>query len=283
MLALDNITFRYNRASAALAGITATIGPGIHLLLGENGAGKTTLLKVMAGILPPQNGRVLLDNRQVSLHRVATMSSLFFLPENMEVPFTTFNELERLHSPLYPTFDPGDFRSNLSAFGLDGSERLADCSLGTRRKGLIAYALALHTPLLMMDEPANGLDINSRKALRAIMARCVAPEQTVIVSTHTFNDLLDLYDGLILLHGGRLQICRPTYELASLLECVSTATPLPEALYWELSGARYHSLIPNRTEQPGTLDFSLLYSALMSTAAPQVLEIINSHSSQNDF
>ena len=275
MVTLNRISFSYMRGVPALADVCGALEPGIHLLLGENGAGKTTLLKVMAGLLRPTAGEVTLDGAVVAQRAPATMRSLFFLPENMEIPFATFNELARRHAPMYPLFSDEDFRLNLRAFGLDGSERPADCSLGTRRKGLIAYALALHTPLLLMDEPANGLDINSKKALRAMMARCVAPDQTVVVSTHNITDLLELYDGLMLLHGGRLEVCLPTYTLSCRLESVSTPQPLPEVLYWELSAARYHSLLPNPSGEPATLDYSLLYSALMSTAAPQVLAAIN--------
>lgn len=162
MLNLNHLSFTYKKGPEALADVTGTLKPGIHLLLGENGAGKTTLLKVMAGLLRPANGEVLLDGLSVGLRSPQVMRSLFFLPETMEVPFATFGELARYHAPMYPAFSAADFSENLAAFGLDGSERIADCSLGTRRKGLTAYALALHTPLLMMDEPANGLDINSR-------------------------------------------------------------------------------------------------------------------------
>ena len=275
MLNLNHLSFTYKKGPEALADVTGTLKPGIHLLLGENGAGKTTLLKVMAGLLRPANGEVLLDGLSVGLRSPQVMRSLFFLPETMEVPFATFGELARYHAPMYPAFSAADFSENLAAFGLDGSERIADCSLGTRRKGLTAYALALHTPLLMMDEPANGLDINSRKALRAIMARCVAPEQTVIVSTHNISDLRDLYDGLMMLHRGRLEICRPTDALACSLESVTGAAPADGALYWEQTAGRYHSLVANTSGEPGALDYALLYSALMSSAAPQVLATAN--------
>lgn len=286
MIEISNISFNYRHGVEALRGATGTLEPGIHLLLGENGAGKTTLLKVMAGLLHPSEGQVLLDGAPVASHSPAVMRSLFFLPETMEIPFATFDELARYHSPMYPLFSPEDFRQNMQEFGLDGAMRLADCSLGTRRKGLIAYALALHTPLLMMDEPANGLDINSKKAMRAMMARCVAPEQTVVVSTHNITDLLELYDGLMLLHNGKLEVCLPTYTLACRLECVAAPEPVAGALYWELSAGRYLSLVPNRTGEPASLDYSLLYSALMSTAAPQVLAAVNrtdhlSHPVQN--
>ncbi len=275
MIKINDISFSYPHGLRALQSATGILEPGIHLLLGENGAGKTTLLKVMAGLLNPSEGKVLIDGKPVSGHSPEVMRSLFFLPETMEIPFATFDELARYHSPMYPFFSGEDFAQNLQDFGINPSTRLADCSLGTRRKGLIAYALALHTPLLLMDEPANGLDINSKKAMRAMMARCVAPEQTVVVSTHNIGDLMELYDGLMLLHGGKLEVCLPTYTLACRLECVAASEPIPDALYWEMSAGRYLSLMPNPSGEPASLDYSLLYSALMSTAAPQVLAAAN--------
>ena len=58
MIVLNNLTYRYRKGAEALTDVSASIGPGIHLLLGENGAGKTTLLHVMAGLLYPSSGRL---------------------------------------------------------------------------------------------------------------------------------------------------------------------------------------------------------------------------------
>mgnify|MGYP005983193483 CR=1 FL=1 len=81
--------------------------------------------------------------------------------------------------------------------------------------------------------------------------------------------------GLMLLHGGKLEVCLPTYTLACRLECVAAPEPMSEALYWEMSAGRYLSLMTNTSGEPASLDYSLLYSALMSTAAPQVLAVAN--------
>ncbi len=108
------------------------------------------------------------------------------------MPADTISTLARLHGRVfYPRFDSAMLDENLAAFGINPSIPLSSMSLG-QRKAIAAYAPALRADILLLDEPANGLDIGSRDILRSLMARCVEPGQTVIVSTHTTADLQPL-------------------------------------------------------------------------------------------
>ncbi len=264
MINLEHLTYSYNKGTDAVNDATGKVTPGIWLLLGENGAGKTTLLKLMAGVLRPRTGVCRLDGEETALHAPSVMRRLFFLPDELEVPAQTVRALAAADGIFYPNFSQETLDSNLEAFGLNGKEEITRTSLGTRRKLLAAYALALGVDMLLLDEPANGLDIDSKKTLRRLMAGCVESEQTVIVSTHNISDLRELYDGLMLMHGGRLTVCLTADQILSRLSCVRSATAVPDALYSERSAGVVSSIVRADGSENGGIDYTLLYSAVMS-------------------
>lgn len=279
MITLDNVTFTYNRHRPdALTDVSARIPEGLHLLLGENGAGKTTLLHVIAGLLNPDQGSCLADGLAVWPRNPEALSRSFFLGVDTELPFDTLADAAHRHAVFYPEFSADDLRENLAAFGLDERQKLRSLSAGNRQKALVSYALALHTPILLLDEPANGLDIDSRKELRRMIARTMREGQTIIVSTHVVNDLEALFDGLIVLSRSHLLVSAPLAAVGRALEFVSMANPLPqgEALYQEPDGPRFKAVLAAATpEADSAVDIQLLYSSLMSPARDAIISAIN--------
>lgn len=266
MISLDNITYRYRGGVVALDSVTASLGSGIRLLLGENGAGKSTLLHVIAGLLKPRQGVCLLDGTPTWLRRPSTLASMFLLGDDMRFPASTINEFARIHSGFFPTFSPEVLVEALQAFGMSGDEPMERMSFGTRKKAQIAYALALQTPVLLLDEPANGLDIDSRKILRRLFSAYIRPEATVIVSTHSVTDFSLLYDGVIVLRRARVALVAETSWLLERLRFVISDTRPADAFYVESEMGSYRAVVPNPTgEILSDIDFSLLYSALMAS------------------
>ena len=278
MVTLDRITYQYNRDGVkALDSVSGCIGPGIHLLMGENGAGKTTLLRVMGGLLRPASGRCMLDDTDTMSRVPSDRCKTFFLPDSMDIPARSINEFASVHSKYYPDFSPEMFASNLADFGLTGNEPADGMSLGMRHKSWLAYVLALKTELLLLDEPANGLDISSRKTLRTLMARCVDETQTVLVSTHSVVDLHALYDGVMMVSRGRMNICMPTWQVAESMGFVSTPIPAADAIFTEQDTGRFNSIVPDPEAGTGDVDFALLYSALLSPARDKVIELLDNN------
>lgn len=274
MINLEHLSYSYRKGADAVDDATGRVTPGIWLLLGENGAGKTTLLKLMAGLLRPRTGACRLDGEETALHAPSVMRRLFFLPDELDVPAQTVRALAATDGIFYPNFNQETLNSNLEAFGLDGKEEITRTSLGTRRKLLAAYALALGVDMLLLDEPANGLDINSKKTLRRLMAGCIDSEQTVIVSTHNISDLRELYDGLMLMHGGRLAVCLTSDEISSRLSCVRSATEIAGALYSERCAGVVSSIVRAEGNETGDIDYALLYSAVMSGNS-EIIQILS--------
>lgn len=276
MIELNHLTYAYRRGFVAIDDVTATVSPGIHLLLGENGAGKTTLLRLIAGLLFPSSGECLIDGTDMRSRQPSAMQKVFMLPDTMEIPTQTIRKFADVHSRFYPTFSREDFEENLREFSLTGNENFNQLSLGLRHKTLLAYVIALRTEVLLLDEPANGLDITSKKALRHILARCTSPEQTVIISTHTVADLRELYDGLLVLSHGHLLLAKTSWEISNKISCIATPIPPYEHLFMEQGAGLFNSIIINESGEPSDLNYGLLYSALMSPQRDRILDIINS-------
>ena len=274
MIDIKNLSFNYNKGYKALDNINANLGAGVHLLLGENGAGKTTLLHVIAGLLFAKEGLCSIDGNDISLRRPCDMSKVFFMPEDITFPAKNINDFAKIHSQFYSTFNEEIFRQNLEIFHLTGNESFSSLSLGNRKKANLAYVMALGSDVLLLDEPTNGLDINAKKELLKIMVGSLREDQTVIVSTHTVWDLKNLFESVMMLRRGNLLLSMTTEELGSKLSFMASTTPSPNALYIEqdMNGFRWieKNIDGNETE----INFSLIYSALMSNAAQNVLDAL---------
>lgn len=283
-ISLQQVSYAYHsKAPMVLDVINAHLTPGIYLLLGENGAGKTTLLHIIAGLRFPVAGKCRIDGADTRLRLPSILSHVAYLGDNMEFPASTVNATVRCHAQFYPDFDPELLARLLANFGLTGDERLRDLSLGNRHKSQVAYMLSLRSDILLLDEPANGLDIESRAALQQMMAECITPEQTVIVSTHTFADLRNLYDGVMVLSHGRLLVAVRIDTILDRLTFGTALLPPPEALYFEPRLGRIHYLRRRTAADTDTdIDYQLLYTALKSEAGQGIADIINSNNTESD-
>lgn len=260
---LDKLSFSYRKGTWALSDVSALLGPGVHLLLGANGAGKTTLLHLIDGLRFPTEGKCLIDGGPTRHRLPSVLSKVFYLGANMPLPAANINELVRIHGQFYPRLSTECLTENLREFGIDPAMKFTAMSMGMRQKASVAYALALQTPILLLDEPATGLDIESKQALQRMMARSIDPEATVIVSTHNFGDLLPLYDSLLVLDEGKLLLNASVDEITERLAFVTSTGAAPaEALYSLRRYGQIHSIIPNTARIESAIDYELIYLAL---------------------
>lgn len=263
-ICFDHLSYRYNgrKGTLALDDITSKITPGLWLLMGENGAGKTTLLHLIAGLLYPTSGSCKIDGANTSFRLPSISSHLFFSGSDVAYPYSTIRKMIKSHAQFYPRFSIDLLDRNLATFGLTGNEKLQSLSLGNRQKSKLAYALSLRTPILLLDEPANGLDIESKREMQRLIARTLEPDQTVIVSTHSVADLENLYDGVIDLHNGRLSYLLSLEEIQNkwLFEVHDN---IPEnAIYSEQRIGKYHCILPNEEGKYSEPDYELIYMAV---------------------
>ncbi|MCC8119551.1 MAG: ABC transporter ATP-binding protein [Bacteroidales bacterium] len=275
MIKLEDITFSYRRGVPALIDATAEIGAGINLLLGPNGSGKTTLLKILATTLMPEQGTYQMDGAQMDKRTPSDLSKLFFLSEDEKFPLNTINDMVVHHACFYPTFSIAALRNNLAAYNMSGDEKLSDMSLGQRKKANVAYALALGTDLLMLDEPANGMDIGSKKIFNQLLASNYRDGQIVIIATHTVHDMKNLFDGVIMLNQGHIELCASVERITRRLAFVISSALPPQALYKESDLQGYRAIVINEmAEEETNIDYELLYAALLSPVGEEIVNLI---------
>lgn len=269
-LDFQNVTFSYSPLSLALDRVSATFGPGLHLLLGPNGAGKSTLLKVGAGLLDPSEGACFLDKEVMACHDPHAVRHIFFLSDDMTFPLPSLAQMVALHAPFYPSFSPEALARNLDAFGLTADMRLEDLSLGNRRKAHVAYALALGTEVLMLDEPANGLDMASKDVLTSFLFSAADEgDRSIVVATHTVQEMRNIFDSVTILNCGQIVLSASVGEIMDSLSFISDPIRHPEAIFFRDGVDGPNQILPASAGCPTAVDFRLLY--LAATAAPEAL------------
>ena len=167
MLQIDNLVFSYHKKKNPIFdGINLSIQPGaVYGLLGKNGIGKSTLLYMMSGLMFPHKGSIRLDGVEVKRRLPETLEKIFLVPEEFDLPAISVDAYVRRNSVFYPHFNCDQFNRYLTDFELEGTSNLAKTSMGQKKKYLVSFALATNTPLLLMDEPTNGMDIPVEKPI----------------------------------------------------------------------------------------------------------------------
>lgn len=280
MIEIKDLEYRYQlNGVTALGGITTSIGPGVHLLLGENGAGKTTLLETIAGLLIPVSGSVEIDGESPATRLPSILQKVFYLGQETDTFMRDINKMVNCHACFYPGFAEQTLYENLRTFNIDPKQKLSSMSMGNRHKAMLAYALSLNTEVLLLDEPANGLDIESKEKLLRMIAASVTPDRIIIISTHTISDLVSLYDGVMVLQGGTLRLAALADDILERLAFTGTYSEIPGALFSEWHSGLYRSILPmdlaeERGIGEGNIDYRLLYSALHSPSAGLIIDIL---------
>ena len=140
-------------------------------------------------------------------------------------------------------------------------------SLGNRKKFIIAFALACNTPLLLMDEPTNGLDIESKKQLRRILASLDMSNRTIIISTHQIADLEQMLSHILIIKAGELIVNTSLDSVAQRL-AFGAANEFTTPLY--VDGLK---AIGKNEGDYSNIDLEMLYLAVLESA--EVRAIIN--------
>jgi ABC-2 type transport system ATP-binding protein len=210
VLQLDSVTRTYG-SRTALAGLSAELAPGQVIgLLGPNGAGKTTTIKLIAGLLQPSSGRILLDGVDVVADPAGTKRRLAYIPDRPYVPERlSARELLQLIAGLYqlpPSVVADRGIEQLHRFGLAGREDdlLGNFSHGMRQRVLLASAFMRDPRVLLVDEPMVGLDPQGMHLVKVVLREAAAAGAVVLMSTHTLDVVEELCDRVLVIAAGRL-------------------------------------------------------------------------------
>lgn len=268
MIHLDNINFGYRKGKELFHALDLHIEEGhLYGLLGKNGAGKTTLLKIICGLRFPQSGNsTVLGYNPIHRHP-DMMSRIYFLQEEFFAPHLSIGDYAKIYAPFYPHFNKEQYLYYLNEFEMTRLDEYIDkLSYGQKKKVMISFALAANTPLLLMDEPTNGLDIPSKSIFRKVMASSIQEERIVIISTHQVRDLHSLIDSIVILDNGEIILNSSTDQITEhlLFEVKDEIIDKKTILYSEETLRGIYSVSENPARKESKLDMELLFNAVMA-------------------
>lgn len=212
MLSLSNLSKRYGKITA-LHPFTMKAEGEIIGIIGNNGAGKSTLMKMIVGLLPPGKGEVLLDGENVREAPEASKRRIGYLPESpLLYPRLTPEELLTYVGEIKEAKNISDEVAYwLETFGLAEKRHalLNDLSFGMKKKMALSAAFLGSPPLLILDEPFNGLDVATMECLSDIITQRHREGVTILISSHLMAYIDRLCHRVIVLKQGKV-ICEGT-------------------------------------------------------------------------
>ena len=236
-LIFDDVHRAYVAGHDVLDGVTFSLSPGeVAGLLGKNGAGKTTLIRIAMGMLEPQRGSVGVLGRDPRRDTVAIRQRLGYVSEDQILPeFLTVTEVVRLHRGLYPEWDGELERRLRDRFDLDPRQRIGRLSRGQARQVALLCAVAHRPEILLLDEPAGGLDPAARREfLETAIQLLNESGSTILFSSHHMADVERMAGRVVMLHEGKVLLdedidaLREAFCLALIPAGQITTDPLRE-------------------------------------------------------
>ncbi len=227
MIKVENLHKSFGKVKA-VNGISFTVHDGeITGLLGPNGAGKTTTLRMLYSLLPPDEGKILIDGLDPTRDAMAIKRTLGVVPDSRGL-YTRMSAREniayygKLHGmskadinqrveELVETLDMDDFIDR----------RCEGFSQGQRVKVAIARAMVHKPQTVLLDEPSNGLDVMSTRALRRYVLDLKDAGHSVVLSTHIMQEVAALCDRIIIIAEGRIAADGTADELLQKSGCDS--------------------------------------------------------------
>ncbi len=215
MIEVSNLVYEYP-AVRALDGVSFTVAPQtITALVGPNGAGKTTLLRCLAALEAPYSGYVLLDGLDTAAAPRQIHTRLGYLPDF----YGLYDELSVRHALIYAARAHGIAADAAPAAAEKAAQRvgLADrmetaageLSRGLRQRLAIAQTIVHEPRVLLLDEPAAGLDPQARRDLSTMLLSLKDQGMTLVVSSHILAELEDYCSEMIIIEGGRIAGGKP--------------------------------------------------------------------------
>jgi ABC-2 type transport system ATP-binding protein len=228
MISIDNLVIRYGDL-VAVRGVSLEVPSGaVYGLVGPNGAGKTSLIRALAGLLVPEDGQLSIRGIDVQAHPQGVRRILGYMPDFFGVyDHLTVHEYLEFFGQLYGLQAAWlrDRIGEVLAF-TDLTEKV-DAEVGGLSRGMkqrlcLARCLVHDPDVLLLDEPASGVDPRGRYELRQLIARLGAAGKTILVSSHILPELADVCDSVAILERGNLVACGPVASISGQAEPVRT-------------------------------------------------------------
>ncbi|NJM14177.1 MAG: ATP-binding cassette domain-containing protein [Bacteroidales bacterium] len=208
MIDISDLIVSYGK-NRVINGLNIKIEPGtVHGLVGLNGSGKTTLLNTLYGLKKMDSGKITYKDLPVKRTDLA-----YFETENYFYPYITGKEYLQM------------FRSQNTSFNIAGWNQLFDLPLdkltetystGMKKKLAFMGLISLNRNIYILDEPFNGIDLETVQKIKALLIKLKENNKTIIITSHILESLLSLCDFISYLNGGIIQFTKEKKDFASV-------------------------------------------------------------------
>lgn len=191
----------------ALENVSFSLAPKhIMGLIGKNGAGKSTTLKSILNMVPLENGKIEIFQKDFYKYEKACKQQIGVVFGGIDFyPLKKLSAITAVTQKFYANWDQTQYQKYIKRFALDESKKFKELSNGMKVKYLLALALSHHAELLILDEPTSGLDPVSREELLHIFRQIVKNENcSILFSTHITSDLDKCADDITYIQNGRV-------------------------------------------------------------------------------
>jgi ABC-2 type transport system ATP-binding protein len=259
-IVIDGLSKIYAGGKRALDNVSLTVPRGqIYGLLGPNGAGKSTLINILSGMVTKTSGSVNIWGFDIDANPRNAKASIGIVPQEIVFDpfFTPFETLE-LAAGLYGV--PKGKRRSLELLRAVGLEDKADAyartlSGGMKRRLLVAKAMVHSPPIVVLDEPTAGVDIDLRQQLWDYVAELNKAGVTIVLTTHYLEEAEQLCDRIAIINHGRLITDQPTRELVSMARDKAVVLTLDR----DVSALPDHGSF-EKVEQTGPREITISYN-----------------------
>lgn len=207
VLEFDDIHRAYRKGETVLDGVSFDLDEGeVVGLLGRNGAGKTTLIRIAMGMIEAQRGGVRVFGLDPRRDPLAVKRRIGYVSEEQILPgFMSIGDVIRLHRDLYPEWDDLMAEGLCDRYKLDWNRKIKTLSKGQARQVALLCAVSHKPELLILDEPAGGLDPAARRDfLETSIQLLNEAGSTILFSSHHMSDVERMAGRVVMLHDGKV-------------------------------------------------------------------------------
>lgn len=203
MIEINHITKKFE-GFCAVDDVTLKIEEkNVFGLIGTNGAGKSTVLRMLAGVLKPDEGEIMVENEMVYDHIQGKRHIFFISDEPYFFANSNAEEMVSYYESIYEGYQRERFFEYLEKFGLERRRKIRTFSKGMKKQLAILLGICANTKYLLCDETFDGLDPVMRQGVKSIFAKEIEERGlTPIIASHNLRELEDICDHIGLLHKG---------------------------------------------------------------------------------
>lgn len=214
MITATNVK-KYFGGIAAVKDVTVTIrNREVFGLIGTNGAGKSTFLRMASGVLKPDDGTILVDERPVYENPVVKADIFYISDDQYFLPNATPVDMAGFYSDYYVSFDRVRFEDMIRSFQLKPDRKINTFSKGMKKQLSVLLGVCANTKYLFFDETFDGLDPVMRQAVKSIFAGELAEREfTPVIASHNLRELEDVCDCVGILHQGGVLMQKDLEEM----------------------------------------------------------------------